>query len=159
MNTNSENTMVDITNNNDLKKSFIHNLCIEINHPHSMHLRQYYEDDNDATTMVFCTENSRQFQPSFCHICGNYMSQLNYSGFESISTPNIWCRDELHFKATNKLAILMQIKNAKRSIEHWTKQISNNLKEEKSIVSETQYINTLALQITKHTQNLAQLYN
>lgn len=182
MNTYTENTMVDtttidtsinITNtdtssidtitinidciNGDFKKSFMHGLCMEINHPDSMHLRQYHNDDPDAVKMIFATENSKQFQPAFCHVCGNYMSQLNYSRFENISTPRIWCRDESHFKATNKLAILMRIKNANRSIEHWTKQISEKFKKGESINSEISCINSLSSRIKEMTQELSQL--
>ena len=80
MSTYTENTMTDTSTvnteciYNDLKKSFMHSLCTEINHHESMHLKQYFQDDNDAVTMIFATKNSKQYRPSFCHICGDYMS-------------------------------------------------------------------------------------
>jgi hypothetical protein len=91
-------------------KTFVEKLVENINE--AMSLKQYYDDDRDATVMVFAMYDfPKQFQPQFCHCCGDYIR------CETEKAPK--CNNKEHLYITlchrKKMNQTLNIKN----IEYW----------------------------------------
>jgi len=91
-------------------KTFVKELVKNING--AMSLKQYYEDDRNATKMIFSMDNfPTQFQPDFCPCCGDYIL------CDTPGAPK--CKNKDHIKIINVCREKIKQKLMIRNIEHW----------------------------------------
>jgi hypothetical protein len=97
-------------------QNFVKQLVKDINE--GMSLKQYFEDDRNATTMIFAIENfPNQFQPNFCHCCGDYIFCETYVLCETEGAPI--CKNEEHLEITKNCNKKCREKLKIRNIEYW----------------------------------------
>jgi len=91
-------------------RAFVKELVKNINE--GMSLKQYFEDDSDAVTMVFSMESfPHQFQASFCRCCGEYIDCC------TLEVPK--CEDKEHREITERCGAKVRQRKHLDSIIYW----------------------------------------
>jgi hypothetical protein len=103
----------------DNHKKFTQRLCEDIDE--GMHLLQYYNDDKDASLMIFSVDNL-QLQIEFCLICGNYRRfrrKSNIEEYQYCLDRKITCSDFRHEVITNKRTKNCEMRHKINIIKDW----------------------------------------
>lgn len=89
--------------------------CDEISQ--GMNLKNTYNDYKYVPVMVFACGTSRQYQPHFCFVCGDYTNSWTNT---TVGIPEkIMCCDKNHTKVNKKVADKFEMFKLRRNIQYW----------------------------------------